>query len=108
MDCWTFIGHAVCLALRGGTLVSAGVGVKLDGQEHVAVAYGGHRGSVDRDAVTKAARAALASWPEPIWRVEIVVDEPQRLTDHDRAAIVRAEAKRARRAARFAELARPR
>lgn len=108
MDAWTLLGHAITMRHRGVTIVSPGVGVRLDGDEHVAVVYGGHRDSVDREAVMRAARAALVSWPVTIGRGNIVVDEPQRLTDHDRAAIVRAEAKRARRAARFAELARPR
>jgi hypothetical protein len=101
MDCWAFVGHAVKLRLVGWTLVATGVGVKLDGEEHVAIAYGGHRDAVDEEAVTRATRAALVSWPEPIRRVEIVVDEPQRLSDYDRAALARAEAKRVRRAERY-------
>jgi hypothetical protein len=100
MDCWTLVGHAVALRVKGVTLVSPGVAVRLEGDEHVAAVYGGHREAVDEASVLAAARVALEDWPVDISRVEIIVTEPERMTRGDAVAIARAHAKRQRRAAR--------
>jgi hypothetical protein len=85
------------LRARKACVVGPGVAVRLDTTgEHVAVVYGGHENSVDYEAVTRAARAALVDWPEPIARLEISVSPDP----HAATARERARAKRERRAAR--------
>jgi hypothetical protein len=88
------------LRCKGEVLVAPGVIVRLgaDGR-HEAVAYGGHRSSLDQAAVVAAARAALADWPEPILSLEILVTpDPEPTYDVDQLAAARA--RRARRGAR--------
>jgi hypothetical protein len=99
MTCWELVGHAVELRVKGVTLVSPGVAVRLDGDDQVAVVYGGHRETVDEQAVMAAARIALQDWPVELRRAEIVVSEPERISSHDVAALAKAQAKRDRRAA---------
>lgn len=68
-------GHSTTLLV-----ICAGIALKrqqIGGRRQVvAVVYGGHAGSVDRDAVLASARAALADWPDQIATVEIVEDDP--------------------------------
>lgn len=114
-DAWGMLAHAIELvhSPKHFTVVGPGVGVRLDGAEHVGVAHGGIRGHVDEAAVRRSAAANLEHWPVLISRLEIIVTdragelaggrvvEAAKLDTRDRLALERARAKRARKAARW-------
>lgn len=108
-DGWGMLAHAIELVHHPlhTTIVGPGVAVRLEPSgEHVALAYGGHRGRVDERAVRQSAAANLEHWPALISRLEILVEEREGrlaglISAHDHRAIIAAKAKRARKAARW-------